>query len=123
MAEEKSKADSDESRAGGASVAGWTRTDVLELVDGALREAGKEPEAMSVSFDIFNSSWSQYIESLKRSSARGGAEATLGSIVRELEGRRFWAVYCARLEEVLGGDCWVFIDRSTREVITTILGQ
>lgn len=102
----------------------WTRAQVLAVVDGVLKTEGKDPEAMSVSFDAFNSSWSQYIAALQRST--GASEAagdSMRALVAKLEGHDFWAVYSAPMTPGLGGDVWTFVDRDTREVIVTIRGQ
>ena len=44
-------------------------------------------------------------------------------LLSDFDGRDYWAIYYAPLETRLGGNLFVFVDRSTGEVIKSIGGE
>ena len=91
-----------------------TRSAVLAAADAEAQRLGYDIERMSVSFDYYNSLWTDHYKAVAD---------TPHSNLRALEGRDFFAVYYGPLKKQLGGDLWVFVERLTGEIITTIQGK
>ena len=102
----------------------WTRSEILAAADAKAKELGYDVERMSVSFDVYNSGWRDYLKSIGRTDA---------AIDSRLDGRTYFAVYYAPLktrkagvelaDPALGGDLWIFIDGDSGEVIYSLSGQ
>ena len=72
----------------------WTRSKVLAISDQKAKALGYDIEGMSVSFDVHNSEWRNYLKSL---TGIGG----LPKVEEKLAGHEFWAVYYSSLERNL----------------------
>ncbi len=90
----------------------WTRSEILAIADKEAQRLGYDSEHMSISFDIDNSQWKEYVAGISQS-----------TVAAKLNGKSFIAVYYGPMKEQLGGDLWVFIDRSSGEVIETLRGK
>ena len=95
----------------------WTRSDILAIADAEAKRLGYDIDRMGISFDVYNSRWNE----MATNSAPDAAPADL---LKRLGGRRYFAVYYSLMKEPMkGGDLFVFIDRSTSEVISTLQGK
>jgi len=96
----------------------WTRTEILQIADKEAIRIGYDVEHMSVSFDVYNTKWEDYLKSFK---GIGG----MPDVEKELEEHNnYLAIHFAPFKKmILGGDLWVFIDLDNGEVITVIRGQ
>jgi hypothetical protein len=95
----------------------WTRSEILAVADQEAKRLGYDVEQMSVSFDVYNSQWRDYLKSLEGAGGMPDIEA-------KLKDREPLAVYYAPMKRFqLGGDLWIFIDWNTGEVIETIRGE
>lgn len=91
---------------------GWTRRLVIAVADQQADMLGYDVDQMSISFDPGNRLWGN--EQGKRVLAR---------LERKLEGRDFWAVHYAPLQDTgTESDLWVFIDRESGSVIAHLRG-
>lgn len=50
-------------------------------------------------------------------------QETKRKLLKDLDGRDYWAVYYSLLKMGLGGDLWIFVDRNSGEVIKVIRGE
>ena len=98
----------------------WSRSDILSIAGKEAGRLGYDIKQMSVSFDSYNSKWNDYLGTVHGAQPKQGIPL---SVKEKLENREYWAVYYAPLKMMPGGDLWIFVDRQTGEIITTILGQ
>ena len=95
----------------------WTRSEVLAITDKKATDLGYSPEHMSVSFDFTNTKWDGYVKGLQNV---GG----MPNLEEKLKDRKFFAVYYRALKDRTDHeDLWVFLDRSTGEIIDVIPGE
>ncbi len=95
----------------------WTRSEALAITDKKAKNLGYNPEHMSVSFDFRNTGWDDHLKGLKDV---GG----MPNLEKELRDRKFIAVYYRALKDRIDHeDLWVFLDRSTGEIIDYIPGE
>ena len=100
-------------------ITAWDRSRIIKIADRKKIELGyTKVDRRRVEF--FSKDWEQTLtEEDKR---------TLGwpnrpEISKLLENRAFWQVYYALWGDVLGGDLSVFIDATTKDIITVIRGK
>ena len=94
----------------------WTRSEILATADKEAQRFGYDVEHMSVSFDVYNSQWRDYLKSRADDGGTPNVEA-------KLNGREYWAVYYGPMKAQPGGDPWVFLDRDTGSLIETLQGE
>ena len=94
----------------------WTRSEILAIADKEAQKLGYDIERMGVSLDIDNSTWRDDLKTSEQSGA-------IPQIEGKLKDRHYWAVYYSPLEEQLGGDVFVFIDRDTGEILGIVRGK
>ena len=93
----------------------WTRSEILAIADAEAKRLGYDVEHMSVAFDLYNTQWEQF--------EMQSVQNTPPPMVQALTGRDFFAVYYGPMQAQSGGDLWVFVDRHTGEIVTTIRGK
>ena len=93
----------------------WTRSDILAIADAEAKRLGYDVDHMGVAFDIYNSLWN--------ARAANRAASAPADLLKQLEGRRYFAVYYSLMKEpMIGGDLFVFIDRTTSHVLGVFQG-
>lgn len=107
-----------------------SQDEVIRIASDKAQELGFKTEEMSVLFDEDNA---KIIEHSRRSGVSvynkktGKWDKALPSTPEKdfpvLEGRNYQAVYFAPKAQRMGGDLWVFVDKSTGEVIKWVLGK
>ena len=100
----------------GAAERTWTRSEILAIADKEAQRLGYDVEQMSVSFDVYNSQWRDYLKSLE---GIGG----LPDVQAKLKDQEYWAVYYSPMKQQLGGDLWTFIDQQTGDIIERVRGE
>ena len=88
----------------------WTRSEILTIADAEAKRLGYDLEHLSTSFDVYNSKWEAY-----------RAAMSIGATARseQLKDRTYWAVYYG-MKFATGDGLFVFIDRTTGDVITSL---
>ena len=95
----------------------WTRSQILEMADREVRRLGVDVERMSVSFDYENRPW------VLRANVGDvpWINPELAPLREKLKARPYLAVMYGPIQEQIGGEVVVFIDRETGEVIDTFI--
>ena len=94
----------------------WTRSEILKIADKKAIELGFNVDELSVSFDIYNTQWREYLDSANNF-------IPFPELQEKLKEINYLAIHYAQFKEVLGGDLWVFINLDNEEIIQVIEGQ
>ena len=86
----------------------WTRSEILAIADAEAKRLGFNPESFTVSFNLDNSRWHEYVQGIQNSPG-------VPRILQRLKNRAYWAVYYEPMTK--WESLWVFVDRETGEVL------
>ena len=93
----------------------WTRSEILAIADAKAKEVFGNVEQMSVSVDRQNTEWRQRL-------LEQHDKEILQHITTPLAKREYWALHYTPLTgSEYDFSVWIFVDRFTGEVITTIV--
>ena len=90
--------------------------EILAISNRKVIELGYDLKNLTPQYDLGNGKWKEYAQS----QSPGAIDSTIALLAKH----DFQGVYYApKGKMTLGGDVWVFIDRNTKEVITTLRGR
>jgi hypothetical protein len=101
---------------GGGKNSMITEIEARVSADNEALRLGYIPKEMKVILDCENLTWNQYL-------VHGGSSIKNLDLKRQLEGRRFWAIYYEPPQGQVGGDLFVFVDKDTGQIIGHLRGQ